>query len=211
MSPTREALEPVLLEGSFVRLEPMTMDHHQRLTEVGLDPEIWRYTVVMIRSREEMRDYIAEAINAQRAGTSLPFVTIERSSGRVVGSTRLGNYDPANRRIEIGWTWLAKAWQRTAINTEAKYLMLSHAFDRLGCVRVELKTDVLNAPSRRAMLRLGAREEGVLRKHTLMWTGRFRDSIYYSVLDDEWPEVKTNLERLLVRRPGRHTPNQNPR
>jgi len=211
MSPTREALAPVLLEGSFVRLEPMTMDHHQRLTEVGLDPEIWRFTVVMIRSAEEMRDYIAEAVNAQRAGTSLPFVTIERSSGRVVGSTRFGNYDPANRRIEIGWTWLAKSWQRTAINTEAKYLMLAHAFERLGCVRVELKTDILNAPSRRAMLRLGAREEGVLRKHTLMWTGRFRDSIYYSVLDDEWPEVKTNLERLLVRRPGRLTPNQNPR
>jgi N-acetyltransferase len=211
MATARIALEQVVLEGSFVRLEPMTMDHHQRLSEIGLDPEIWRYTVVMIRTHDEMRNYISEAIEGQRKGSSLPLVTIERSSGRVVGSTRFGNYDPANRRIEIGWTWLAKPWQRTAINTEAKYLMFSHAFEQLRCVRVELKTDVLNTPSREAMVRLGAREEGVLRKHTLMWTGRFRDSIYYSVLDDEWPDVKLHLERMLVRRPGRLTPNQSPR
>ena len=197
------ALEPVVLEGSFVRLEPMSIDHHQRLSEVGLDPEIWRYTVVMIRTPDEMRDYMVEAMELEKKGTSLPFVTVERSSGKAVGSTRFGNYDPLNRKIEIGWTWIAKPWQRTAINTEAKYLMLTHAFERLGCVRVELKTDVLNGPSRQAMLRIGAREEGVLRKHTLMWTGRYRDSIYYSVLDDEWMDVKANLERMLVRRPAR--------
>jgi RimJ/RimL family protein N-acetyltransferase len=103
--------------------------------------------------------------------------------------------------VEIGWTWLAKPWQRTAINTAAKYLMLTHAFERLHCVRVELKTDVLNTPSRQAMLRIGAKEEGVLRKHTLMWSGRYRDSIYYSILDEEWPEVKGQLERMVVRRP----------
>jgi N-acetyltransferase len=120
----------------------------------------------------------------------------------VVGSTRFGNYDPSNRRIEIGWTWLARPWQRTAINTEAKYLMLTHAFEKLHCVRVELKTDVLNTPSRKAMLRIGAKEEGILRKHTVMWTGRYRDSIYYSILDEEWPDVKEQLERMLVRRPG---------
>jgi RimJ/RimL family protein N-acetyltransferase len=195
-------LEPVVLEGSFVRLEPMSMDHHARLSDVGLDPEIWRYTIVMIRTPEEMRDYMKSAIELQRGGTSLPFVTIERSSGRVVGSTRFGNYDPANRRIEIGWTWLARPWQRTALNTEAKYLMLTHAFEKLHSVRVELKTDVLNEPSRKSMLRIGAKEEGVLRKHTLMWTGRYRDSIYYSVLDEEWPAVKVQLEKMLVRRPG---------
>jgi len=189
----------VVLEGSVVRLEPMTLDHLSGLTEVGLDPEIWRLTTVMIQTAEEMRGYVESALELQRAGATLPFVTIERSTGRVVGSTRFGNYDPANRRIEIGWTWIARPWQRTAVNTEAKYLMLTHAFEMLQCVRVELKTDVLNKPSRKAMLRIGAIEEGVLRKHTLMWTGRYRDSIYYSILDEEWPDVKKQLERMLSR------------
>jgi RimJ/RimL family protein N-acetyltransferase len=199
VSRASSGLEPVVLEGSFVRLEPMTLEHHAQLTEVGLDPEIWRLTIVMIRTAEEMRSYMDSALALQRDGTSLPFVTIERSSGRVVGSTRFGNYDAANRRIEIGWTWLARQWQRTVINTEAKYLMLTYAFEKLRCVRVELKTDVLNAPSRKAMLRIGAKEEGILRKHTLMWTGRYRDSIYYSILDEEWSEVKGQLEKMLAR------------
>lgn len=197
------ALEPVTLEGSFVRLEPMTMEHHAGLTAVGLEPAIWRLTVANVRTPEEMRSYMESALRLQAEGSSVPFVTIERSSGRIVGSTRFGNYDPLNRRIEIGWTWLAKAWQRTATNTEAKYLMLTHAFERLGCVRVELKTDVLNRPSRNAMMRIGAKEEGILRKHTLMWTGLYRDTVFYSILDEEWPQVKTRLETLLVRRPAR--------
>ena len=184
----------------------MTLEHHAALSEVGLDPEIWRFTLVVVRTPEDMRSYMESALDLQRDGTTLPFVTIERSSGRIVGSTRFGNYDPANRRIEIGWTWIAPPWQRTAINTEAKYLMLSHAFEKLRCVRVELKTDVLNAPSRRAMLRIGAKEEGILRKHSLVWNwsewnGRYRDSIYYSILDEEWPGVKQQLEKMLIRRP----------
>lgn len=195
-------LEAISLEGSVVRLEPMTPGHHAGLTEIGLDPAIWQLTVSVVRTPEEMRSYIESALELQGGGTSLPFVTIERSSGRIVGSTRFGNYDRANRRIEIGWTWLARPWQRTAINTEAKYLMLTHAFERLGCVRVELKSDVLNTRSRNAMLRIGATEEGVLRKHTLMWTGRYRDSIYYSILDEEWLRVKADIERLLTRRPS---------
>jgi RimJ/RimL family protein N-acetyltransferase len=193
-------LEPIVLEGDFVRLEPMTLEHHAALSAVGLDPEIWRFTLALIQTPEEMRGYMEAALKLQREGTTLPFVTIERSSGRVVGSTRFGNYDPANRRIEIGWTWIARPWQRTAINTEAKYLMLSHAFEKLHCVRVELKTDVLNTRSRQAMLRIGAKEEGVLRKHSLVWDGRYRDSIYYSILDDEWPTVKHDLERMLTER-----------
>jgi N-acetyltransferase len=193
-------LEPVTLEGKVVRLETMTPGHCDALSEVGLDPEIWRLTVVNPRTPADMREYMESGLATLRDGTGLPFVTIEKKSNRVVGSTRFGNYDALNHRIEIGWTWIAKPWQRTAINTEAKYLMLSHAFERLGCVRVELKTDVLNEPSRNAMLRIGAREEGVLRKHTLMWTGRYRDSIYYSVLDDEWPEVKSRVERLMSER-----------
>jgi RimJ/RimL family protein N-acetyltransferase len=194
-------LEPIVLEGDFARLEPMTLKHHAGLSEVGLDPGIWRFTLVVVSTPEEMRGYMESALELQRDGTTLPFVTIERSSGRIVGSTRFGNYDPANRRIEIGWTWIAPPWQRTAINTEAKYLMLSHAFEQLRCVRVELKTDVLNAPSRQAMLRIGAKEEGILRKHSLVWNGRYRDSIYYSILDEEWPGVKRQLERMLIRRP----------
>jgi RimJ/RimL family protein N-acetyltransferase len=190
-----------VLEGDFVRLEPMTLEHHAGLSAVGLDPEIWRFTLVVVQTPEEMRGYMDAALELQRGGTTLPFVTIERSSGQIVGSTRFGNYDPANRRIEIGWTWIAPRWQRTAINTEAKYLMLAHAFEKLHCVRVELKTDVLNTPSRKAMLRIGAREEGVLRKHSLVWDGRYRDSIYYSILDDEWPTVKQELEKMLIRRP----------
>ena len=193
-------LEPVVLDGKRVRLEPMTPEHCGALSAVGLDPEIWRYTVVNPKTQDDIRDYMESGLKTVRDGTGLPFVTIDKSSKTVVGSTRFGTYDPENRRVEIGWTWIAKPWQRSAINTEAKYLMLSHAFEKLGCVRVELKTDVLNEPSRRAMLRIGAREEGVLRKHTLMWTGRYRDTIYYSVLDTEWPEVRNRLEGMLARR-----------
>ena len=201
MTWTGGPLEPVVLEGDFVRLEPMTLAHHAGLTDVGLDPQIWRYTLVVIGTAEEMRSYMESALELQGDGTTLPFVTIERSSGRIVGSTRFGNYDPANRRIEIGWTWIAPPWQRTVINTEAKFLMLSHAFEKLHCVRVELKTDVLNTPSRKAMLRIGAKEEGVLRKHSLVWDGRYRDSIFYSILDEEWPGVKLQLQQMLIRRP----------
>jgi RimJ/RimL family protein N-acetyltransferase len=179
----------------------MTLSHHAGLSAVGLDPEIWRYTLALVKTPDDMRSYMDSALQLQEAGTTLPFVTIERSSGRIVGSTRFGSYDPANRRIEIGWTWIAPAWQRTAINTEAKYLMLCHAFESLHCVRVELKTDVLNTRSRNAMLRIGAREEGILRKHSLVWDGRYRDSIYYSILDEEWPQVKQQLKSMLTRRP----------
>jgi RimJ/RimL family protein N-acetyltransferase len=180
----------------------MALQHHAGLIAVGLDPEIWRRAIAPIRTPEEMRSYMDTALQLQREGTALPFVTVDRSSGSAVGSTRFGNYDRANRRIEIGWTWLAPAWQRTVTNTEAKYLMLAYAFERLGCVRVELKTDVLNSQSRNAILRIGAKEEGILRKHTLTWTGRYRDSIYYSILDDEWPQVKARLQTLIARRPS---------
>jgi RimJ/RimL family protein N-acetyltransferase len=147
-----------------------------------------------------MREYMDVAAKMRDSGTSLPFVTIDRETEAIAGSTRFANYDSVNRRVEIGWTWLAPQWQRTALNTAAKYLMLTHAFERLGCVRVELKTDVLNTRSRNAMLRIGAREEGVLRKHILLWSGRWRDSIYFSVLDDEWPAVKSRLEEMMTSR-----------
>ena len=130
----------------------------------------------------------------QERGESLVFVTVERASGRMIGSTRFMNIDRANRRVEIGSTWIAPAWQRTAINTEAKYLMIRHAFERWGCIRVELKTDALNEKSRNAILRIGAKEEGTLRRHLVTWTGRVRDTVYFSILDSEWAEVKGRLE-----------------
>jgi RimJ/RimL family protein N-acetyltransferase len=144
-----------------------------------------------------MQAYIAEALTLQSAGKALPFAQIDKSTGRAVGSTRFGNFEPAHHRVEIGWTWLGTPWQRTAFNTEAKYLLLAHAFEVLRLNRVEFKTDVLNKRSRKAILRLGALEEGVLRRHMIMQDGRVRDSVYYSIIAEEWPDVKEKLRRSL--------------
>jgi len=147
----------------------------------------------------ELRAYVERALAAARTGTVLPFATVSRAARRAIGSTRFANFDAPNRRVEIGWTWLGRDWQRTAINTEAKYLMLTHAFEKLGCVRVELRTDVLNERSRAAIRRIGASEEGVLRKHAITSTGRVRDDVYYSIVDEEWPGVKAKLEARIAR------------
>ncbi len=189
----------VILEGAQVRLEPLTLEHHAALCEVGLDPELWQWIPYRATTAEEMLAYVQNALKDQATGIALPFATVERSTGRVIGSTRYMNIDRPNRRVEIGATWIAKPWQRSVINTEAKYLMLRHAFETLGCVRVELKTDALNQKSRNAILRIGAKEEGTLRRHIVTWTGRIRDSVYFSVLDSEWPEVKAALEAKLTR------------
>jgi N-acetyltransferase len=136
-------------------------------------------------------------LEEQQRGLTVPFATVDRASGQIVGTTRYMNMDLGNRKVEIGSTWIALPWQRTAINTEAKYLMLCHAFEVWRCLRVELKTDALNQRSRNAILRLGAKEEGTLRKHMLTWNKRQRDSVYFSILDTEWPTVKTNLEKMM--------------
>jgi RimJ/RimL family protein N-acetyltransferase len=192
-------IEPVTLRGSVVALEPMRMDHVDALTRVGLDPELWRWIPSSVSSAEEMRGYVATALDEQRRGVSLPFVIIARGTEQVVGSTRYGNIDLANRRLEIGWTWVTPAHQRTAVNTEAKLLLLTHAFERLQVNRVELKTDALNLKSRAAITRLGAIEEGTLRKHLVTNTGRIRDTVYFSIIDTEWPAVKRRLEAWLQR------------
>jgi N-acetyltransferase len=192
-------IEPVTLRGSVVALEPMRMDHVDALTRVGLDPELWRWIPSSVSSAEEMRGYVARALDEQRRGVSLPFVIIARGTEQVVGSTRYGNIDLANRRLEIGWTWVTPAHQRTAVNTEAKLLLLTHAFERLQVNRVELKTDALNLKSRAAITRLGAIEEGTLRKHLVTSTGRIRDTVYFSIIDTEWPTVKRRLEVWLQR------------
>ena len=195
-------IQPTTLDGRYARLEPLAIDHLKDLTEIGLDERLWRWYPAPVRTRDDMRGYVQEALRAQQHGNALPFATIEKGSGRAVGSTRFANIDTFNRRVEIGWTWLTRAWQRTALNTEAKYLMLSHAFDTWGCARVEFKTDAMNEPSRRAILRIGAKEEGTLRKHMLMSGGRWRDSVYYSILDTEWPAIRESLENKLTG-PGR--------
>lgn len=188
---------PVTLTGRHVRLEPLSPVHIDPLFTAASDPQLWRWTLTQISSREDMREYVEAALAAQAAGTALPFATLDGSTGEVIGSTRFGNIDVANRHVEIGWTWLRRDRQRTACNTEAKYLMLSHAFDVLGCIRVELKTDALNQQSRAAILRIGAVEEGILRAHMITASGRIRDSAMYSILDREWPEVRERLEEKL--------------
>ncbi|MGC2694378.1 MAG: GNAT family protein [Candidatus Angelobacter sp.] len=190
---------PLTLEGALVRLEPLRTDHAPIMFEVakGAFDDIFRWFPYAMRTPEDFQRIVEKALGEQTRGESVPFVTVERSSGRVIGSTRYMNIDRANRRVEIGSTWIAPAWQRTAVNTEAKYLMLKHAFDVWRCVRVELKTDALNEKSRNAILRLGAKEEGTLRKHWITWNGRIRDSVYFSILDTEWTEVKGRLEAKL--------------
>lgn len=192
---------PLTLEGSVVRLEPIRRDHAALFWDVANNDleDIFRWIPYSMKSPEDFRILIDKAFQEQERGESVVFATVERSSGRVIGSTRFMNIDRINRRIEIGSTWIAPAWQRTAVNSEAKYLMLRHAFEVWKCIRVELKTDALNQKSRKAILRIGAKEEGTLRRHLLTWSGRVRDTVYFSILDDEWPEVKTRLENVETR------------
>jgi RimJ/RimL family protein N-acetyltransferase len=188
---------PVVLEGRHVRLEPLAKEHLAGLARVGLDEELWRWIPVPIRTVEELAEYIETALEEQKRGVSLPFALIEKATGRAIGSTRYGNIDRTHHRVEIGWTWVAREWQRSAVNTEAKYLLLQHAFETLGCIRVELKTDSLNEKSRAAILRIGAKEEGIFRNHMITSSGRLRHSVYFSIVDSEWPTVKARLESLL--------------
>jgi RimJ/RimL family protein N-acetyltransferase len=190
-------LTPVTLEGVHVRLVPLSLDHVDALWAVGTDAEIWTWTTAQPRAPGELRMYVETALRWQAEGTALPFATTLKGDGRVVGSTRFANTDHENRRTEIGWTWIGLPWQRTRVNTEAKYLMLRHAFEVLRCIRVELKTDALNVRSRRAIARIGAKEEGTLRNHMIAPGGRIRDSVFFSVIDSEWPQVKARLEERL--------------
>jgi RimJ/RimL family protein N-acetyltransferase len=190
---------PVKLSGSVVRLDPIRHEHAELFWEVAKNnlDDIFRWIPYRMQTRDDFQLLVAKALQEQERGESVVFTTVEIASGRVIGSTRFMNIDRNNRRVEIGSTWIAPAWQRTAVNTEAKYLMLRHAFEVWGCFRLELKTDALNEKSRNAILRVGAKEEGTLRRHVVTWTGRVRDSVYFSILDSEWPEVKARLEEKL--------------
>jgi RimJ/RimL family protein N-acetyltransferase len=207
-------VEPTILSGELVRLEPLSPNHIDQLWDVAQDAELWRLTVSKVRTRDDLRRYVETALAEQARGVALPFATIARAAGRAVGSTRFANIAPEHRRVEIGWTWLGRPWQRSGVNTEAKLLMLRHAFEAWQCVRVEFKTSTLNRQSRDAILRLGAVEEGILRRHTINQDGTIRDTVYYSILDDEWPAVRARLEARLAgaalarRAPSRYFPKE---
>ncbi|MFN8571975.1 MAG: GNAT family protein [Gemmatimonadaceae bacterium] len=181
-----------------MRLIPMRMEHLDALCAIGLEPSIWRWMPFQVRDRAGMQGFISDALAEQEHGSVVPYVTTLADSGAVVGSTRFMSIVRPHGRVEIGGTWIAPAYQRTRVNTEAKYLMLRHAFEAWQCQRVEFKTNSLNAPSRAALLRLGAVEEGTFRKHMWNQDGSVRHSVYFSIVDDEWPQVKSRLEAWLA-------------
>jgi N-acetyltransferase len=191
----------ITLEGTVVRFVPMSREHVDAFWNVAKDAveEIFRWIPYAMKSLADFQKMVEKILTEQDRGESVAFTTTEKDSGQIIGSTRFMNIDRANRRAEIGSTWIAPSWQRTAANTEAKYLMLRHAFEVWNCIRVELKTDALNQKSRNAILRLGAKQEGILRRHIITSTGRIRDTVYFSILDSEWPEVKERLESKLSR------------
>jgi len=192
---------PITLEGKSVRLEPLSREHGPLLWDAMKNDaeELFRWIPYPMRTVEDSARFVELVLLEQQRGLSVPFATIDRRSGKMAGSTRFMAIDVANRHVEIGSTWIAPAWQRTAVNTEAKYLMLRHAFETWKCMRVEFKTDSMNEKSRTAILRLGAKEEGTFRNHMVTWSGRIRHSVYFSIIDSEWPEVKSRLQARMAR------------
>ena len=189
--------KPVVLEGDVIRLEPLSQEHAQGLYTRGRDAGDWTY--MPRRCFVDLADARQWIDAALEPPNQLPFAIVERSKNKVVGSSRYLNIRPEHRSLEIGWTWLGQEWQRTAVNTEAKLLLLRHAFERLNCLRVEFKTDARNLRSQRALERMGATREGVMRKHMIVQEEFARDSVYFSVIDEDWPDVRERLEILLER------------
>ncbi len=192
-------IDLITLRGRAVVLEPLTLAHAAPLARVGLDPDVWRWIQTTVASEADMRAYVETALDEHRRGVSVPFAIVDASRGEAIGSTRYASIVPEHRRLEIGWTWLAPAFQRTAANTETKLLLLAHAFESLGAQRVEFKTDARNERSRAALARIGATQEGIFRKHMVTDSGRIRDSVYFSIVDDEWPAIKERLRARLAR------------
>jgi RimJ/RimL family protein N-acetyltransferase len=193
-------VKPVTLTGQHVRLEPLDEEHVPGLAAIGHDDEIWNYMVYgEMQTEDDMRHWVRELLHRASQGTDLPFAVIDLASGCVAGATRYLDVRPADCGLEIGGTWYGARFQRTWVNTESKYLLLQHAFENLHCIRVQLKTDSRNQRSQRAIERLGALKEGVLRNHMILPDGYVRDSVYYSILDSEWPSVKARLQGMLAR------------
>jgi RimJ/RimL family protein N-acetyltransferase len=193
-------VKPVVLTGKYVRLEPLAEKYIPGLAEIGVGQTFWDFMLYgNINTVDDMSNWVNDIRSRAEKGTDLPFVAIHLASGRVAGATRYLNIMPRDRGLEIGGTWYGTEFQRTPVNTECKYLLLRHAFETLGCIRVQLKTDLRNERSQRAIERIGAIKEGVLRNHMILPDGRIRDSVFYSILDREWPEVKKNLEVMMNR------------
>jgi RimJ/RimL family protein N-acetyltransferase len=191
---------PVTLTGQHVRLEPMTEAHIPALAEIGVGQAFWDFMVYgRMETENDMRGWVREILGRAEKGTDLPFVAVHLASGRVAGATRYLNIMPNDRGLEVGGTWYGTEFQRTAVNSECKYLLLRHAFETLECIRVQLKTDLRNERSQKAIERIGAVKEGVLRNHMILPDGRIRHSVFYSILDTEWPVVKKKLEEMLGR------------
>jgi RimJ/RimL family protein N-acetyltransferase len=193
-------IEPITLAGSHVRLEPLAREHVPGLQAATTDGELWKLWYTSVPSPEQAAAYVDKALELRERGLAMAFV-VKDAAGDIVGSTRYGNVDADNRRVEIGWTWYAKRVQRTALNTEAKRLLLAHAFDTLGAAAVEFRTSWFNHASRNAIARLGAKQDGVLRRHMRMADGTYRDTVVFSILSDEWPMVRRHLDFKLETSP----------
>ncbi len=193
-------ITPVTLQGKHVRLEPLSESHIPGLTEVGVGQSFWDFMLYgNIQTEEDMRNWVLDIRSRAEKGTDLPFAVIHLASGRVAGATRYLNIVPKDRGLEVGGTWYGTEFQRTPVNTECKYLMLTHAFETLKCIRVQIKTDKRNERSQKAIERLGAKKEGILRNHMILPDGRYRDSVFYSILDTDWVDVKKNLEEIMAK------------
>ena len=191
---------PVTLTGKYVRLEPMTEAHVSGLTAIGSGQKFWDFMVYgKMKTVEDMRRWVLDILSRAKKGTDVPFVAIHLESSRIAGATRYMNIMPNDRGLEIGGTWYGPDFQRTPVNTECKYLLMRHAFETLGCIRVQLKTDLRNERSQKAIERLGAVKEGVLRNHMILPDGYRRHSVFYSIIDTEWPVVKQRLEEMMNR------------
>ena len=190
-------VQPIVLTGRHVRLEPLSTDHLDGLAAVAFDPAIWRYTIARPTDRAGLEDWLQTALRSAESGAEQPFATVDAESGRPIGSTRYMSIVPEHRRLEIGWTWLAPVWQRSGANREAKLLLLEHAFEHLSANRVEFKTDSTNEKARAALLGIGATFEGVFRNHMVMPDGRLRHSAWYSVVVEDWPVVKARLNAAI--------------
>jgi RimJ/RimL family protein N-acetyltransferase len=195
-------IAPVTLSTDRLVLRPLTLDDAAALAEAASDGALWEKKTTTVPRPEGFGVYIEKALELQAAGLALPFATVVRDGDRAVGSTRFMNIDSANHRVEIGTTWIARSWQRSFVNTHAKFLMLRHAFETLGCNAVELRTHRLNDQSRAAIERLGARLDGILRRHMIMPDGHVRDTAVYSIIRDEWPAVKAGLEAKMAMTDG---------
>ncbi|MCA8252229.1 GNAT family N-acetyltransferase [Burkholderia sp. AU31624] len=198
MTDASACLEPPILTGEHVELRPLDSSDRQALLDAAADGQLWSLKVTVVPGPETIDAYIDTALQGRSAGTVMPFAIVDRASGRVIGSTRFWKIDRKNRKLEIGHTWLSESAQRTRANTEAKWLLLGYAFDVLHCVRVQFTTDELNEKSRAAILRLGAKQEGIVRHERIMPDGRKRNSVRFSIIDDEWPEVRARLLAKLA-------------